>query len=380
MIIAVDNEIPYGNEAFSQLGQVRSFSGSDLKSDVLNDVDALIVRTITPVNASLLDGTAVRFVGAASAGFDHVDQSCLESRGIHFSYAAGCNADSVAEYILTVLHVIAAGRSWDLRQKSLAVIGAGNTGSRVERKSKALGMEVCLCDPPLRDLTGDSRYQTLDQILHADILTFHVPLTFDGLYPTWHMLDQNLLDRLSPTQVLINTSRGAVFDSQALKNALRQRKISGAILDVWEQEPVVDFPLLELVDIGTPHIAGGALDGKVRATEMIREELGKFLGLRSSGLTDSIYPEPGPLYPEAGTTGQEAVRSVLLQAFDIPAKDAKLRELKSLGVREAAAGFEQLRTERPLRLEFRHFTVKLSTAQRNLSGILQAMGFQTDTA
>jgi erythronate-4-phosphate dehydrogenase len=377
MIIAADKEIPYGKEAFSQLGQVRFFSGRDLKPDTLHDVDALIVRTITPVNASLLDGAAVRCIGAASAGTDHVDQPYLKARGIYFSYAAGCNANSVSEYIVTVLHVIAARRGWNLRQKSLAIIGVGNVGSRVERKAEALGMQVCLCDPPLRDLTGDTRYRTLDEVLGADILTFHVPLASDGLYPTWHMLDRKMLDRLSPTQVLINTSRGAVFDGQELKNALQQKRISGAIMDVWDEEPIVDYSLLELADIGTPHIAGGALDGKIRATEMIREDLGRFLGIRSVGLADSVYPEAKSLRPETGASGQEAVQSVLLQAFDILSKDAKLRDLGAVAIEQATAGFERLRTERPLRLEFRHFTVELSPAQRDLADILQALGFQT---
>jgi erythronate-4-phosphate dehydrogenase len=378
MIIAVDKEIPYGKEAFSQLGQVRFFSGQDLKSDTLHDIDALIVRTITPVNAALLDGADIHYIGAASAGTDHIDQRYLEARGIHFSYAAGCNANSVSEYVATILHVIAARRGWNLRQKSLAIIGVGHVGSRVERKAEALGMQVCLCDPPLRDLTGDIRYRTLDEVLGADILTFHVPLASDGPYPTWHMLGRKMLDRLSPNQVLINTSRGAVFDGRELKNALRQRRISGAILDVWEEEPIVDYSLLELAEIGTPHIAGGALDGKIRATEMIREDLGRFLGIRPIGLGDSIYPEAKSLRPETGAIGQEAVRSVLLQAFDIPSKDTKLRNLGAVTVEQAAAGFERLRTERPLRLEFRHFTVELSPAQRELADILQVLGFQTN--
>ena len=187
MIIAVDKEIPYGKEAFSQLGQVRFFTGRDLKSRDLSDVDALIVRTITPVNAPLLDGAPVRFLGAASAGIDHVDQAYLRSRGIHFHYAAGCNADSVSEYIVTVLHILASKRNWDLQQKSIAVIGVGNVGSRVARKARALGMQVYQCDPPLRELTGDPRYQNLKDVIGADILTFHVPLVADGPYPTRHM-------------------------------------------------------------------------------------------------------------------------------------------------------------------------------------------------
>jgi erythronate-4-phosphate dehydrogenase len=377
MIIAVDKEIPYGKEAFSQLGQVRFFSGRELTNRDLSDVDALIVRTVTTVDSSLLDGTSIRFLGAASAGIDHVNQEYLKSHNIHFHYAAGCNADSVSEYIVTALHIIASRKKWDLRKKSIAVIGVGNVGSRVAQKAEALGMSVYLCDPPLRELTGDKRYLDLKDVLGADILTFHVPLVPNGPYPTQHLLNKETLDRLSPEQFVINSSRGPVFDGRELKAALNQKTISGAVLDVWEEEPIVDYSLLRLVDIGTPHIAGGALDGKIRATDMIREGLSLFANVQSSGLSDAIYSEGGVIHPEPEALGQEAVRSVLVQAYKILDADAKLRELGSSSMEKAIAGFERLRTQKPLRLEFRHFTVELGATQMNLSDVFRNLGFQT---
>jgi len=376
MIIAVDEEIPFWEEAFTPFGEVRPFTGRGLKTHDLRDVDALIVRSITPVNASLLDGTSVRFVGGASAGFDNIDRDFLRDRGIAFHCAAGCNADSVSEYIITALHIIASRRNWTLKEKSIAVIGVGNVGSRVVKKAGALGMRVYLCDPPLRDLTGDSRYRPLDDVLQADILTFHVPLTSGGAYPTWHMLDRKILERLSPEQVVINSSRGPVFDSRELKTALEARKISGAVLDVWEGEPVIDYSLLEMVDIGTPHIAGTALDGKIRATEMIREELGRFCGIRLPGFADSKYPPATRISPGQGTTGQDAVASVLLQVFDLLSKDAALRALHSIPVEQAAAGFDKLRANHPLRLEFRHFIVGLAEIHKDLANTFLALGFK----
>jgi erythronate-4-phosphate dehydrogenase len=377
MIIAVDEDLPYWKEALSRLGPIRPFPGRSLKAADLHDVDALVVRTITPVNASLLDGTSVRYVAAASAGVDHVDQPFLNSRGIQFGYAAGSNADSVSEYILTALHVVASRRGWDLSSKSLAVIGVGNVGSRVARKAQALGMNVRLCDPPLRDVTGDPRYQSLDSVLEADILTFHVPLVSGGPYPTRHMLDRQMLDRLSPQQFLINSSRGEVFDSQELKTALKAKRISGAVLDVWEGEPHVDYALLELLEIGTPHIAGSSLDAKIRATEMTREELSGFFGIPSTPLPHSVYPDARVLHPGASSMGQEAVTSVLLQAFEILKKDEKLRTLGSTTAEQAAAGFDRLRIELPLRLEFPHFVVGLSAAQMDMKQAFQALGFKT---
>jgi erythronate-4-phosphate dehydrogenase len=191
------------------------------------------------------------------------------------------------------------------------------------------------------------------------------------------MLDRKMLDRLSPRQFLLNSSRGAVFDNQELKLALREKKVSGAVLDVWEEEPRVDFSLLELIDIGTPHIAGSALDGKIRGTEMVREELGRFFGIQSSRLSDSVFPEAKSITPETGTRSQEAVTSVLMQAFEILKKDAGLRALRSVSTGQAEAGFDRLRNERPLRLEFPHFTVNLEKTHIDLAGALNALGFKT---
>ncbi len=380
MIIAADTAIPYLEEAFAEFGRLRLFTARDLKPEHIRDADVLIVRSVTPVDAALLDGSSVRFVAAASAGVDHVDQAYLKARGIRFSYAAGCNADSVSEYVVTALHVIAARRDWTLKNKSLAVIGVGNVGSRVARKARALGMEVLLCDPPLRDATGDANYVPFEEAIRADILTFHVPLAARGPYPTWHLVDRKILDRLSPRQFLINTSRGAVIDNAELKSALANCRIAGAVLDVWEGEPHFDDSLLELVDIGTPHIAGTAIDGKIRATEMTRDAVCNFFGIRPSSDLSAFYPELRTLRPRASAEGQEHILSVLLQAFDIRKEDENFRSLAGLSPDQAAAAFEQLRTRGPLRPEFRHFAVDLDQRHIDLVDAYAALGFQVKGA
>jgi erythronate-4-phosphate dehydrogenase len=376
MIIAADAAIPYREEAFAEFGNLRLYSARDLKPEHIRDADALVVRSVTPVNATLLKGSSVRFVAAASAGVDHVDQDYLKAQGIGFSYAAGCNADSVSEYVVTALHVVASRKKWTLKDKSLAVIGAGHVGSRVARKAQALGMDVRLCDPPLRDATGDVQYRPLDEVLGADILSFHVPLASKPPYPTWHMVNRKILDRLSSRQFLINTSRGAVFDNRELKAALLEGKIEGAVLDVWEGEPRFDDALLKLVEIGTPHIAGTAIDGKIRATEMTRNALCEHIG--SSPIRDltSFYPESRSLHPLLATEGQASILSVLMQAFDILKVDESFRASMGLSSEQAAASFEQLRTQGPLRPEFRHFAVDLDKTHIDLAETYKALGFQ----
>jgi erythronate-4-phosphate dehydrogenase len=378
MIIALDQAIPYWEDAFSEIGDIRPFPAKELKPENIREVDALIVRTVTPVNASLLDGSSVRFVAAASAGIDHIDQDYLNRHGIHFCSAAGCNADAASEYVITALHAIASREKWDLRGKSLAVIGVGSVGSRVVKKACALGMEVLLCDPPLGELTGDPDYLRFDDVLGADILSFHVPLVSGGPYPTCHMIDGDVLDRLSHRQFLINCARGAVVDTQELKAALLDRRIGGAVLDVWEGEPQIDYGLLELVHIGTPHIAGSGLEGKIKATEMVQEGLYRFLGVQNSrGNMESLYPKPRLIHPlQEARSDQAVISSVLQQAYDILEDDAKLRALKRMGANRAAENFHRLRSEYQLRAEFRHFVVDLTKRHSDLAETFAALGFK----
>jgi erythronate-4-phosphate dehydrogenase len=377
MIIAIDEAVPYWEEAFSGLGEIRPIAGRNLRKETIQGTDALIVRSVTKVDATLLEGSSVRFVGAASAGIDHIDQACLETRGIGFGYAPGCNANSVAEYITTALCVFASRRRWDLKEKSIAVIGVGNVGSRVVQKAHALGMKVLLCDPPLQDLTGDPKYKSYEEALEADFLSFHVPLKKEEPYSTFHMINSGVINRLAPNQVLINSSRGSVFNNQELKAALQQGKLEGAILDVWEEEPQIDYALLDRVDIGTPHIAGSSLDGKIRATEMVCSALHEFFQISSPWNGSSLYSEPTGIYPDEGSAGQEAVLSVLLQAYNILNDDRNLRNLGSIAsIPEASSGFDRLRSKYRFRPEFRHFIVDLNEQFLQLSGILEGLGFQ----
>ena len=377
MIIAVDKALPYWKEAFSDLGEVRPFVGNEPGPEILRDAGAIVVRTVTPVNADLLEGSAVRFVGAASAGMDHVDHDYLLRKGIYFCSAAGCNADAVSEYIITALYAVAVRRNWRLAEKSLAVIGVGHVGSRVARKARAIGMNVLLCDPPLRDATGDGKYQPFESVLGADILTFHTPITDGGLYPTRHILNRDVIERLNPGQFLINASRGEVFDGRALGGALREKKILGAILDVWEGEPEIDYSLLELTDIGTPHIAGSALDGKIRAVTIIRDQLCEFLGISSPLNTDGFYPPARRIRPQTcGGSLEEIILRALRESYDIAKDDATLRNLAPLPENLRRNNYEQLRSAHFLRQEFPHYTVELDESCRDLADIYTGIGFK----
>ena len=375
MIIAADEVIPYVTEAFSQAGEVRLFSGRSLRAADIRDADALIVRSITRVASGLLEGTSVRFVGTASIGMDHLDLDYLKSRGVRYANAAGSNANSVAEYVVAALLEIAGHRGWILANKSMGIIGVGNVGSLVERKAKGLGMRVFLCDPPLRERTGDRRYGYLDDVIGADILTLHVPLTTDGRHPTYHMIAQDILQKLSGRQFLINTSRGAVICGTDLKRALRDGTIEGAALDVWENEPLIDRELLELVDLGTAHVAGSSLDGKARGTDMVFQEMCRFFDLETQWENLSMFQPPRRL--QAGEIGgeQDTLRALALQAYSIRQDDINLRGMLGLPDDAGAALFDRLRNKYALRPEFRHFLVEAAQGSR-VAMSLRALGFK----
>ena len=377
MIIAVDEAIPFLQPALAEIGNVKPFSGRAVSPGDVRDADALIVRSITRVGAALLAGSSVRFVGTVSIGTDHLDMDYLAARNIHCANAAGSNAHAVAEYVIAALLVTAERKNWDLSGKSLAIIGVGHIGTLVEKMAAALGMEVLLCDPPLRESTGDTRYGYLDDVLKADFLTLHVPLTTDGPYPTRHMINQEVFQRLSPRQFVINSARGAVVCGPDLKDALHARRIGGAILDVWEEEPGIDLELLDLVDIGTPHIAGSSQDGKMRGTARVFGELCGFLGIPDSWDHRNIEAPAQRLHPGAAATGLDAVRSVVLQAYDILRDDANLRSLKGISKRDIALRFDHLRNGYTLRPEFSHFIVE-RVKETSLALTLEVLGFKID--
>jgi erythronate-4-phosphate dehydrogenase len=375
MIVAADGDIPYIREALAGAGEVRLFAGRTVRPADVREADAIIVRTITRVDAGLLEGSKVRFVGTASAGMDHLEQDYLAAHGTQVASAAGANANSVAEYVVAALLLTGKRRGWTLAEKSIAVVGVGHVGRLVAKNAAALGMEVLLCDPPLRESTGEAKYRDLDEVLGADILTLHVPLTTGGKYATRHMIDRKVLKRLSPGRIVVNSARGDVVSGRDLKQALREQWIEGAILDVWEDEPAIDRELLDLVDVGTAHIAGFSLDGKVRGTGLMIEALGRHWNIPMSWDRSGIFPPPRRLFPEKGARGQDAVRSIVLQAYDILKDDANLRAVQGLPENEAAGLFDRLRNRYDLRPEFSHFIVDTG-GEAGLDSTCRALGFE----
>jgi len=351
--ILADANIPCVEEAFGRLGRVRRMPGRDMGASDVASADVLLVRSVTPVGPALLDDADLRFVGSATIGTDHVDRGYLQARGIPFAHAPGSNADSVADYVVAALLLLAHRRGVSLRNRTVGIIGCGNIGGRLARRLPALGLDVLKNDPP-RARTAEKQgrlhdFVPLDAVLDAaDIVTLHVPLKETGPDPTHHLVDATFLERLQTGAWLLNTSRGPVVDGDALLAARTRGGVDAAVLDVWEHEPAPRPALIDAVDLATPHIAGYAYDGKVRGTAMLYEALCDELGVAPiwEG-TDTIQPgsadtlrctPPDPRLPATAWRHHLAQ-----QAYDLRADDAALCALTD---READARGEAFGTLR----------------------------------
>ena len=382
MKIIADANIPFVAECFSSIGDVTVVGGREITPKIVADADVLLVRSITAVGADLLAGSKVRFVATATIGLDHIDVDFLQRSEIGFASAPGSNANSAAEYVVAGLLKIAQRQDIELEGKSIGVIGAGNVGGRVATKCAALGMEVRLNDPPLRRQTGDQKYLPLEELFACDFITLHTPLTFEGQDRTYHLADETLFKSLKKGCAFVNASRGGVVDTEALKTAMRSGRFSGVVLDVWENEPDIDSELLQMVDIGTPHIAGYSLDGKIAGMIMIYDAACEHFSLeREFGIGDFL---PEPAVPELQVdqnirSEQGELSSTVQRVYNIDRDDVELRRISEMPGEERGTYFDGLRKNYPVRREFQNTKVVVEDEDSSLAGKLTGIGFEVRT-
>ncbi|HEI8692284.1 TPA: 4-phosphoerythronate dehydrogenase PdxB [Proteus mirabilis] len=370
MKILVDENMPYAQQLFCQLGEVKAVPGRPLPIEELDDTDALMVRSITKVNASLLAGKPVKFVGTATAGFDHVDTAWLEQQKIAFSSAPGCNAIAVVEYVFSALMVFAEQEGFQLTDKTVGIVGVGNVGGRLAKRLRALGVNVLLCDPPRADRGDDEQFHSLETLLkQADILTFHTPLNKSGRYNSYHLINESNLDILPEGRILINASRGEVIDNAALLSALNQGKKLRVVLDVWEPEPDLSLELLNKVDIATPHIAGYTLEGKARGTTQVYEAYCDFIGQPQHVELSTLLPKPSiSTISVQGELTQTLLKQLIHLVYDVRRDDAPLRKVAGI-----KGEFDKLRKFYPVRREWSSLQVVCDNP--TTASLLNAIGF-----
>jgi erythronate-4-phosphate dehydrogenase len=376
MKIVADANIPLAEEAFGDLGEIKLIPGRAIAAEHVRDADLLLVRSVTPVGAALLDGSRVRFVGSATIGVDHVDVPYLRKRGIAFAYAPGSNANSVAEYVIAAILALPQKPE---RRRRLGIIGLGRIGKLVQIKAEVLGISV-LANDPLLDRAGQPGLVSLDELLStSDIVTCHVPLTANGTDPTFHLLDTRRLSRLRPDAVVINTSRGPVVNNQDLLSMLQKGRLA-AVLDVWEGEPRPDGALIKASEIATPHIAGYSLDGKIQGTRMLYEAACAY-HQRPAKWRPSVHridDTPVPIDP--APTLEDIVETLILHAYDIRRDDAAMKAIADLPEGKRASAFDGLRAHYPARWEFHHTRASLAGNQSSLEEALKRIGFVVEKA
>lgn len=292
MKIIIEKNIPFIKGMLDNVAEVSYLAPDEINAAAMRDADALVTRTRTRCDASLLDGSKCRFIATATIGTDHIDLDYCRSHGITVKNAPGCNAPAVAQYVFAV---IAKLRGLDTGF-TLGVVGAGHVGSIIVDWAKDMGINTLVCDPPRADVEGKEGFTDIEEIARkCDVITFHTPMTRDGKYPTFHLLDRNLVDKMERKPLIINSARGPVTDTQALLYGLHSGKIGCAAIDCWENEPGISPELLDLAAVATPHIAGYSREGKIRATRMSLDSLTSYFGLPKVEMAEKV--------PEGAATG-----------------------------------------------------------------------------
>ncbi|MBR2508976.1 MAG: 4-phosphoerythronate dehydrogenase [Lentisphaeria bacterium] len=368
MKIVADDKIPFLRGVFESCGVETVYKkGAEICRNDLLDADALIVRTRTKCNAELLAGTSVKAVASATIGMDHMNIAELEKLGIAFFNAPGCNAMSVQQYVICALLYLGEKHNISLAGKTLGIIGVGHVGSAVADAALKMGMKVLLNDPPRAAVEGNEKFTELAELLEkSDFVTLHVPL--DGT--TKHLADEKFFKCMKSSAFFINSSRGEVCDNAVLKKVLQTRKIAGAVLDVWENEPYIDIELQQLLKIGTMHIAGYSADGKANGTTASVQNIAKVLGIKElqSFTVASLPPGNTEALLVSGNNLQQILTEAAKKSYDI--------SIDSNALLANPQNFEKLRGDYYCRREFKGWTVNGKNLTSDAIKFLEKMNFK----
>jgi erythronate-4-phosphate dehydrogenase len=381
-----------GREAFQTLGEVVVVPDRDISELHLQDADALIVRSKTHIGKSLLQSSPVKFVGTATAGYDHFDLNYFYDNEIAWCAAPGCNANGVSEYVFTALLELHQRHGIELAGKTLGVIGVGEVGSRVVEKAEALGMRVLLNDPPLAEKmkTPDFTHRInparfggflpLEELLRqSDIVTLHVPLEREKPWPTVEMANYRFFSDIKPGSIFINAARGKIVENDSLITAIDSGVINHTILDVWNPEPSYPLELLERTDIASPHIAGYSFEGSLNGTIACYEACCRFFELTPCwDPREFLPPVPGLTLDAAGKEETDALWEIVSQAYPIARDDAELRASAVDDYEQRGRNFDRLRKEYYRRREYPNFRIQTQNASESLKQKLRGLGFQVD--
>lgn len=370
--IIADDKIPFLQGVMEPYADIIYLPGAKISAEDVRDADAIFTRTRTICNEALLKNSRIKLIATATIGYDHIDTAYCDAVGIRWANAPGCNSWSVQQYITAAIATLVCERNLSLPELTLGVIGVGNVGSKVARMAEALGMRVILNDPPRAEKEGSDAFTSLDRLLaESDIVTCHTPLTKEAPHPTYHLASGHFFDQMKNGSVFINTSRGPVTDSEALKRFIKT-KLSEYILDVWEGEPLPEASLLADAFIGTPHIAGYSSDGKANGTAACVHEFCSFFGLEALKDWYPVSIPPPPMSTiitlnGAGKSDEQVIYEAVTHTYPIR-KDSNC-------LKNSPETFEEQRGGYWIRREFKNFTLLPENVNANTLESLKNIGF-----
>jgi len=344
MKLMIDDTVWGFKKIFSDFGEIVTLPGRQIDRQSLLDCNILIIRSRTKVNKELLQGTKVQFVGSTVAGLDHIDEAYLHENNITFVSAQGCNSNAVVEYVISAISNLANDYSFDLSDKTLGIIGVGNVGSRLDFKAKQLGITTLLNDPPRQEIEGKENFVDLNTALSADIVTFHTPLTFSGLYPTHNLIGTHNFNLIKEDTILINAARGGIIDEGLWENTITKANI----IDCWEEEPNINTKLQNSAYWATPHIAGHSIDAKFMGSYMIYKDLCSFTKTPLKNEFENL------ISPTAVTINENTLHETLNAIYPFIDDHLAIKDISK---------FEDYRRNYPDRFEWRHFKTRFDIPQ-----------------
>ncbi|MBD3262519.1 MAG: hypothetical protein GF334_12775 [Candidatus Altiarchaeales archaeon] len=278
-------------EEFAEVDEKLNLTPQKLSEEIAG-YDAIIIRSGTKLTKEIIEKSSLKAIGRAGVGLDNVDLKACAEKNIKVFNSPESSTISVAEHSIGLMlsfirntckgHASLKEGRWDRKKylgnevygKTLGVIGFGRIGREVALRAKSFGMNVCVYDPHIT--SEDARefgctHSGLTKLLNsADIVTLHVPATDE----TKNLINKETLSQMKKDAFLVNTSRGAVVDEDALYQTLKDGNIKGAALDVFQNEPPKDSPLLGLENVVlTPHLAASTQEAQINAGTVVVEKI-----------------------------------------------------------------------------------------------------------
>ena len=349
----VDDVIPHTGALKALMGDVKILPGRDITPATISDADILLVRSITPVNESLLAGSSVQFVGTATAGVDHFDIDAIERLGVAWSGAPGSNAVSVVEYVLCAL----ATAGWFERViagSPVGLVGLGQVGERLAHRLMKLGCEVLAYDPLRSDWPSDIRRAELEEILCQPVVSLHANLHDQSAHASRGLLDavraEQMVAALSKREdggLFINAGRGELMTLEALTRLVDSPWT--VILDTWPGEPSLSAELLPRCDWVSPHIAGHSIKARENGSDLLAAAVTRWAGVELPASPELVDQDDSAIAidipsAERGVADSEVtawMTEFLRQQSILLREDARLRDAAKAGL--TSVEFDQLR-------------------------------------